>query len=75
MSEGVPKRKVGDEVQVMNTSEMQDLGIANKKGKVRVASKDDSYLIKISGIAGLYNINGHSLRAWVEPLKGDLNGD
>ena len=73
MSEGVPKRKVGDEVQVMNTDTTQKLGIANKRGKVTMkVLSEDSYVVKLVGADNPYIIPGHSLRAWVEPLKGDL---
>jgi len=72
MSEGVPKRKFGDVIQVMNTDRMQILGLANKKGTVIKVLKGDSYVIILSGSDIGYTIDGASLRAWVEPLKGDL---
>jgi len=72
MSEGVPKRKLFDEVQIMNTDDMQERGLANKRGKVWKVLEGDFYLIKMLDHAAEFTINGHSLRAWVEPLKGDL---
>jgi len=71
MSEGVPKRKVGDEIQVMNTDRMQELKFANKRGTVLDVIADDYYFIECSD-GDFIAVFGHSLRAWVEPLKGDL---
>lgn len=75
MSESIPKRKIGDEVQVMNTDDMQERGLANKRGRVIELLVYDFYMIRILG--GLADnisvrISGDSLRAWVVPLKEDL---
>jgi len=70
MSEGVPKRKLGDLIQIMNTDGMQTLGLANKKGTVIKVLECDFYMIRIWDENVAFKINGHSLRAWVEPLKG-----
>ncbi len=70
MSEGVPKRKVGDDVQIMNTDDMQKLGIANERGTVTMkVLSEDSYVVKLVGVDNPYIIPAHSLRVWVEPKK------
>jgi len=62
MSEGVPKRKLWEDIEVMNTSEMQRLGFANREGKIVQLGKEDEYMVILKDSARPVLINGHSLR-------------
>jgi len=61
MSEGVPKRKLNDTIEVMQTDDMVERGLANLIGIVSQVLGEDEYLIQF-GKESFVILNGHSLR-------------
>ena len=63
MSESVPKRKLYEKIEIMQTSTMEERGLANKKGMVIKVLENDDYIIKLEdSVAYSIVINGCSLR-------------